>query len=276
MPHPIERLRWIARADGESAATVAAEAAFTLGELAAEEPAAVLTASRRLVERNPACGPLWWACASMVAADDPVETATRVAADLLSDTVPNRLADALRFSFTSTDALCATMPVDTLRQALARRGSYLLRLVADHHWLHHAVRDLGALADEVVAYDLQEVEAALDGAAALLVEPCLAAAGPAAGPAGGVILVEPASAAVAEQAARRSVPIWLVLATGRLLPPALAEAAASLAGDEVDRLDPSTVLTAVDASGIAPLDRALSRVECPPAPELAHRAARRR
>jgi len=278
VPHPIERLRWIARAEGETAAVLAGEAAWTLGELAVAEPAALLTASRRLVERLPGCGPLWWACAHMLATDDPIATARRVAAQLVSDTVGDRLADALRANFTSSDWLSATVPVDTLCQALARRGTYGVRLVADRDLLRPALRALGAVAEEVVGYRIEEAGAALDGAAALLVEPSLAAEaapGPGSGR-GRLLLAEPGVAAVVGEAAARSVPVWIVLGVGRVLPPALAEAASELAGGDLAPLDPSLVVTAVDATGLAPIDEALARAECPSGTELAHRGWRPR
>ena len=52
---------------------LAAEAAWTLAELAEAEPAALLTACRRLLERHPDCGPLWWTAARLVSADDALE-----------------------------------------------------------------------------------------------------------------------------------------------------------------------------------------------------------
>jgi len=103
--HPIERLRWIARAEDEPAASLASEAAWTLAELAQQEPTALLTACRRLLDRHPACGPMWWVSARLAAADDPVEVARRAAAELCSDTTPDRLAKALRASLTATDVV---------------------------------------------------------------------------------------------------------------------------------------------------------------------------
>ncbi|MGH9295606.1 MAG: hypothetical protein ACRD0B_09770, partial [Acidimicrobiales bacterium] len=68
--HPIERLRYIARVQGESGPTIAIEAAWTLAELATIEPSALVTACRRLIEHHPECGPLWWVSAHLVVADD--------------------------------------------------------------------------------------------------------------------------------------------------------------------------------------------------------------
>ena len=55
--HPIERLRWIARAEDEPAASLGSEAAWTLAELAEQEPTALLTACRRLLDRHPSLRP---------------------------------------------------------------------------------------------------------------------------------------------------------------------------------------------------------------------------
>ncbi len=263
--HPIERLRWIARAEGESATTIATEAAWTLGELGAADPAAVLTASRRLVERHPGCGPLWWVCAHMLPSGDPYETAQTVTATLMSDTVPDRVADALRASFTSSDVLVATAPVDLVRQALARRGTYHLRLVADYSWLRHATRELGTVVDDLTSWEGGEAERALEGASALLVEPCLASVSG--------LLVEPASGAAVEMAVEMGVPVWALLGTGVVLPQGLADFAAELTGEDLELLEPDLFAWAVDESGQGEIEPVLARVACPPGMELVHRFA---
>ena len=61
--HPIERLRYVARAGWAPPAVLAAEAAWALGDLALHEETAVLPACRRLLDRHPGCGPLWWVAA---------------------------------------------------------------------------------------------------------------------------------------------------------------------------------------------------------------------
>jgi hypothetical protein len=261
--HPIERLRWIARAEGESATTIAAEAAWTLGELGAEDPVAVLTASRRLVERHPGCGPLWWVCAHLLAADDPYETARRISGELLSGTAPDRVSDALRSSFTSSDVLAATTPVELLRQALARRGTYRVRLLADYAWLRRAVRELGAVADDVSGFEIDDSERALSGAAVLLVEPCLASVSG--------LLVEPDAGAAIESAVQMGVPAWALLGTGLVLPQVLADVAAELSGEDLELLEPDLFARAVDETGEGQIEQALVRGTCPPAAELVHR-----
>lgn len=264
--HPIERLRWIAQADGEAAATVAAEAAWTLGELGAEDPAAVLTASRRLVERQPTCGPLWWVCAQLVAAEDTVATAHSVAAELVSDTVADRLADALRSSFTSSDQLCTLAPVHLLAHALGRRGTYSLRLIAAYHFLRHELRALGATADDVTGFEHEEAAEAVHDAAVVLVEPHVAL--------GSGLLVEPADAKVIELACAEGVPVWALLPAGRLLSDELAAAAMDLAGDSIRLVGVESLTAAVDESGLGDARSALSKGTCPPAFELTRRVRR--
>lgn len=119
--HPIERLRWIARAEGEADTALAAEAAFTLAELAEQEPVALLTASRRLLERHPACGPLWWVCARLLeeaSGADPYESGRRLAVELVGDGVARSLARALRADLSSNDVIVATLPNEALGAAL--------------------------------------------------------------------------------------------------------------------------------------------------------------
>lgn len=73
--HPIERLRYVARSGWAGAAALGAEAAYALADLAEYDAAAILPACRRLLERNPSVGPLWWVAARMLVAGDPVEEA---------------------------------------------------------------------------------------------------------------------------------------------------------------------------------------------------------
>jgi hypothetical protein len=94
--HPIEMLRAVARSRMAPPGELAAEAAWGLGALASEEPAAVLPACRRLLERQPACGPLWWVCARILTAGDPVREADSCASLLLEDRTPRVLRSALK------------------------------------------------------------------------------------------------------------------------------------------------------------------------------------
>ena len=92
--HPFERLRMAARAGAEDPGLVARQAASALAAIAGE-PAALVTACRRLVDRQPTCGPVWWLAARMLAAADPANEAWRAADDLRHDPTVRALADAL-------------------------------------------------------------------------------------------------------------------------------------------------------------------------------------
>ncbi|HML01405.1 MAG TPA: hypothetical protein VK428_14560 [Acidimicrobiales bacterium] len=90
--HPIERLRYVARSGWGGPASLGAEAAYALAELAEQEPAALLTACRRLLERNPGCGPLWWVCARVLCAGDAWAEAAHCA-QLLEDDPTEQLLE---------------------------------------------------------------------------------------------------------------------------------------------------------------------------------------
>jgi len=85
----------VARAGWAPPAVLAAEAAWALGDLALHEESAVLPACRRLLDRHPGCGPLWWVAARMLTAGDPVEEAERCADLLESDPTADRWREDL-------------------------------------------------------------------------------------------------------------------------------------------------------------------------------------
>jgi hypothetical protein len=92
--HPIERLRWVARAPEGDLSLVAAEAADALASFA-DDPAGLVVASRRLIERRPAAGPLWWLASRVLCALDPTFEAMDAAADLERDRTAVALAGDL-------------------------------------------------------------------------------------------------------------------------------------------------------------------------------------
>src|SRR6202044_1741336 len=93
--HPIERLRYVARAGWAPPAVLAAEAAWALGDLALHESAAVLPACRRLLDRHPGCGPMWWVAACILTAGDPVAEGEACADALEGDQTDELLDEAL-------------------------------------------------------------------------------------------------------------------------------------------------------------------------------------
>src|SRR5438132_7548002 len=92
--HPIERLRWVARSPEGDVSLVAVEAADALAGFA-DDPAGLVIASRRLIERRPAAGPLWWLASRVLCALDPSFEAIAAASDLERDRTPVALAGDL-------------------------------------------------------------------------------------------------------------------------------------------------------------------------------------
>jgi len=74
---------------------LAAEAAYALADLAYREAPAVLPACRRLLDRHPGCGPMWWMAARVVTAGDPIAEAQSCAEALESDPTDELLGEAL-------------------------------------------------------------------------------------------------------------------------------------------------------------------------------------
>jgi len=264
--HPIERLRWIARAESESATVLAAEAAWTLAELVEAEPAALLTACRRLLERHPDCGPLWWTAARLVSADDALEEGRLAADQLCSDSTPDRLAGALRGAVATGEVILLTVPADLSRQALEKGRAWAVRLLSGHFGIRYEMGSLAPLTGGVTGYLAGEEDEALDGASVLLVE-ALAAGG-------ARCLVEPVAAGALEAAAAARVPAWIVVGTGRALPGRLFERAV----DESERRGSGVAVPAGSfACGIGPDGQGepgevIASVTCPPGLELLRRA----
>src|SRR5688572_29574853 len=89
--HPIERLRWVARAEGAGATMLARETAAALAGVG-DDLSAIVTGTRRVIERHPHFAPLWWLAARMLMAEDPCQEAWVAAAELETDDTAGVLA----------------------------------------------------------------------------------------------------------------------------------------------------------------------------------------
>lgn len=256
----MERLRHLARAGALEHGVLVQEGAQALAALH-HDPAGLLLASRRLLERHPGSGPLWWLCARMLTSDSPAGEGWACAREVDTDATAGHLAQQL--------PLDATVVVlgwpEVAAPALAQRGDVRVLVVdarAEGFELVAALRRV-----DVDAVDVPEAGvAAAVGAADLVVLEAGAA-----GPEG--LLAVAGSLAAAAVAAQVGVPVWAVAGVGRLLPAALwSELVARQrrpepwsAGQEIVPFNLTEAV--VRPEGLVPLPDPL-RPDCLPAPEL--------
>ena len=259
--HPIERLRYVARAAGEGPALLAREAAGALASFAGDPPGLV-TACRRLVDRQPASGPVWWLAARVLTAGDASAAAWQAVELLDDDGTAAALASAL-----PQDALVTVIGwPEQAGDALRRRGDCRV-LVVDAcddgepfvHWLARA-------SVEAELVDPEGAGAAAAASDVVLLEATALGCGGFVGAAG-----SRAAAAVGRHARAT---VWVVAGVGRVLPDRMWLALAGRiddgepwhAPDEVVPLD--LVDAVVGPTGLEQLGDALCRADCPVAPEL--------
>ncbi len=180
--HPIERLRYVARAGVVPVAPLVRESAAALSSFA-DDPKGLLTSCRRLLARRSDCGPLVWLAARMLAAMDPRSEARRVVSELDADTTGRVLLRGL-------DSLAAGSSV----LAVGELGVFAAELQdrPDLRWMEPDDPEAVGLADLV-----------------LIASDCT-------GPSHALVVAEAVPAA--EAARDRGAPVWLVAGAGRILP----------------------------------------------------------
>jgi hypothetical protein len=260
--HPIERLRYVARAAGGDGGLAVRAAAGALTSFA-DDPAALVTACRRLVDRQPACGPMWWLAARVLAAADPRAEAWRAVAALDDDPTPHTLT----FSLPEDATVLVVGWPDQVAEGLRPRGD-LRVLVLD------ADGEGSGFARRLTAAGL-EAELIVDNAVgpAVVASDVVVLEATAVGPDG--FVARTGSRAAAAVARTANVPVWVVAGVGRVLPgrlwqalvARLAEAPCPWERDE--EIVPLTLADqAVRPDGLETLERAVAGVDCPVAPEL--------
>lgn len=259
--HPIERLRYVARAAGVPQRVLVEEAAGALAGFS-YDPTGLVTACRRMVARQPTSGPLQWLAARVLTGADPRGEARDVIRRLRDDPTGRELSHALPADTT----VCVVGWSEQVALALPPRGDVSV-LVVDPF-------DDG-FARELWRHDVDAVEVGVVGLGAAVASCGLVvlestAIGPEAflGAAGAR-----AAAAVALEA---GIPVWLVAGEGRLMPSSMWEALVRRALPVVDEpweadleVVPLRLVDAlVGAVGPEPVARGLARGDCPVAPEL--------
>jgi len=261
--HPIERLRDVARAEGAGPSLLVRESAEALAGFAAD-PAGMVTACRRLVDRHPAVGPVWWLAARVLAASEQRAEAWRAAEDVDSDTTPQVLAGLL-----PDDATVVLLGwPEQAAEAVRRRGD-LEVLVVD---CGGEGSDLGRRL-RAAGLDALDVPDGGVGAAAAEADLVLLEAS-ALGPGG--FVAPSGSRAAAAVACRAGTPVWVVAGVGRVLPGRLWDALVDRmdggGAEPWDRYDEVVPLDlagqVVGPGGTVPAGDAPRRADCPVAPEL--------
>jgi hypothetical protein len=245
--HPIERLRYVARADGAGVTHLVDAAAHALTGLTDDE-ASLVTGCRQMVDRHPTVGPLWTLASRMLCSTEPSREAWRFIEAIENDPSPRVLAgelpqDAVVLVFGWPELVAGT---------LHHRGDLRVRVV-DAYDLVLSLQDVGVDAVEVPSSGVGAAAADAD----VVVLEALAA-----GPTGLVAASGGhAAAAVAHHAGRQ---VWAVVGEGRLLPgPLWAALLDRLPGgpawDAEEEVVPSDLIDRVIGS---------STTDCPVAAEL--------
>jgi hypothetical protein len=261
--HPIERLRFVARATGAPPDEVVREAAASLAGFA-QDPVSLVTACRRLIDRHPANGPIWWLCARTLLSGDPADEPWRCHAALHADPTLHELAHGL-----PDGARVAVVGwPDRLLEPLAQRGDLEVRVVDVDGDGGGFVRALERADVEAVDVPVGGLAAAVAGADLLVLDPSAIGPTEAVAPSGSW-----AAAAVASAA---GVPVWAVGGLGRGVPmglwPGLESRLSGAATPPWARGVDLVPLSLVDAiagpSGPVGVAAFLQAVDTPDAPEL--------
>ena len=260
--HPIERLRYVARARGADAESLVRETAGALRGLGLDT-AGLVVACRRIVERHPTCGPLWWLCARMLTSADPMAAARAAIEEIERDPTVDRVVGEL-----PDGATVVTVGWPELAGDGARRGAATCACWPSTP-AHHGSSFVQRLERAEVESELVPMEAAAIATAAadlVLVEADALDATS--------IVAATGSAVLAAAAGLAGTPVWCVAGCGRRLPSPMVAAIAERVGQQ--SIDPwsrevETVPASLVAHVVGPLGRtpvAAVRAECEMAPEL--------
>ena len=266
MAHPIERLRWAARHDGDGPRLAGLHAVRALAGFTGD-PAGLVTACRRLVQRQPAMAPVWWVAARLLVTPDPPYVEAEATESLLmGDVTGGAVAHHLDVLLPDGGTALVVGPPWYSGEALVGRGD-LLVLAVDTPAGYGLARALEAADVEAVSIRDAGVGAAAAAADVVIIDAT------AVGQTGLVAAAGAhAAAAVARTAGRHVV---AVAGAGTVLPTRMWEALVSALDDGCDPWDSEfevVPLELVDAvigpTGALDPGRVTSRADCPVAPEL--------
>jgi hypothetical protein len=263
--HPIEHLRYVARAQGADPTSLVEETAHALGSLRFD-PSGLVVASRRIVERHPFTGPLWWLCANVSTSAEPFEAVWELADEIRSDPTGAELATVI-----PDDAMVATIgDPDVIGAGLIRRGDIRVLALDAGYTATSFVRRLERYDVEVEPVDSGVAGVVCHHADVVLIEAMAVDSGRAVVPVG--------SSTIAAGALAWGTPVWLVAGVGRRLPSGFIDAMVAKVGSFAEDCDPwdldvEVLPTAmfthvVGPHGKVPMGPPAIVAECPMAHEL--------
>ncbi len=265
--HPIERLRYVANATGADPATLVSETAMALADLRIE-PAGLVLACRRIIERHPTVGPLWWLCARLLSSTDPFELGEQLAAEVANDPTSKHLANAIPPDST----LCIVGWSNAAMQAAVRHGDCRVLVIDSHGDGQSAVNALERASVMAEYVPLESAAGAIMSSDTVVVEAL--ACGP------DEILCVGGSHGVATIAYCASRPTWLIAPIGTRLPQLLwaAMKERTLCGRELWEVSTDVVplelfSTVIGPTGLSETGTVAMIPECEPMPELLRRSA---
>ena len=199
--HPIERLRYVARATHVPADVLARETAMALADFVGDD-AGLLIACRRILDRQPASGPLVWLAAHVLGAPNQ-RKALWDAVELLEE---DSTQPALAYSLPDDAVVAAVGWADALSTLARKRGDLGFVIIdtdgnADYH-IDRFIDD----GQNIVTVDAEATAQALFGASHLLVS--FDALGPEYG------LASIGSFPAAAVARHLDVPVWGIASIG--------------------------------------------------------------
>lgn len=181
------------------------EATYALGVFA-DDPPGLLTAARRLLNRQPALGALWWMASRLVASNETRSEARDLIQLVRNDQVSRELSHALPDDAT---VVIIGWPEKVL-EAVEARGDIRVLVVDVDGQAMPVVRRLDRMEVEAEAIDPGRIGGAVAGADLVILD--AAAIGPSA------VLGEPGMVPVAATAKAMGKPVWLAAGVGDIVP----------------------------------------------------------